>query len=81
MALRVLDRVPVDQIEAEAKPVDLGRLLMVLIVGLFYMIGFGARKVLLVAGMGLGWMVAATRTGWQDAAIPPAERRQRARAA
>lgn len=80
MALRVLERVPVDRIEAQAKPVDLGRLLMVLVIGLFYLLGFITRKVLLVAGMGLGWMLAAAKTGWQDAA-KPAEEQHRARAA
>lgn len=79
MATRLLERVPVDRIEAEAKPVDLGRLLMVLIVGLFYLLGFVARKTVVVAGVGLGWMLAAAKTGWQDAAVPPAERRARNR--
>jgi len=80
MAVRLLERVPIERIEAQAKPVDLGRLLMVLLVGFFYLLGFVARKVLLVAGVGLGWMIAATRTGWQDAGVP-AEERRRARAA
>ena len=80
MAVRLLERVPIERIEAEAKPVDLGRLLMTLVVGLFYLLGFVARKVALVLGVGLGWMLAATRTGWQDAA-KPAEERRRARAA
>jgi hypothetical protein len=80
MAVWLLEHVPVDRIQEQAKPVDLGRLLMVLLVGFFYLFGFVARKVLLVLGVGLGWMVAAMRTGWQDAGVP-AEERRRARAA
>lgn len=81
MAIRLLERVPIERIEEQAKPVDLGRLLMLLIVGVFYLLGFVARKVVMVVSVGLGWMLAAAKTGWQDAAVPPAERRQRGRAA
>ncbi|HEY5986521.1 MAG TPA: hypothetical protein VIV12_09110 [Streptosporangiaceae bacterium] len=81
MAIRLLGRVPIERIEEQAKPVDLGRLLMLLVVGVFYLLGFVARKVVMVVSVGLGWMLAAAKTGWQDAAVPPAERRQRARAA
>ena len=80
MAVRLLERVPIERIESEAKLVDLGRVLMTLVVGLFYLLGFVARKTVLVLGVGLGWMLAAARTGWQDAAVP-AEERRRARAA
>ncbi len=80
MAVRLLERVPIDRIEAQAKPVDLGRLLMMLVVGFFYLLGFVVRKVVLVLGVTLGWVIAASRTGWQDAAVPTEERR-RARAA
>jgi hypothetical protein len=80
MAVRLLERVPIDRIEQQARPVDLGRLLITLIVGFFYLLGFITRKVALVLGMGLGWIVAAVVTGWQDAAVP-AEERRRARAA
>ena len=81
MAVRLLERVPIERIEEQARPVDFGRLLMTLIVGLFYLLGFIARKVALVLGVGLGWMLAAAKTGWQDAAKPAAERRPRGRPA
>ena len=76
MSVRLLERVPVERIEAQARPVDLGRLLVVLVVGFFYLLGFAARKVVLVLGVTLGWVIAATRTGWQDAAVPAEERRR-----
>ena len=81
MAIRLTDRIPVDRIQEQAKTVDLGRVLMTLVVGLFYLLGFVARKITLVLGVGLGWMLAAAKTGWQDAAKPAAERRPRGRPA
>jgi hypothetical protein len=80
MAVRLLERVPVDRIEERAKPVDLGRVLMVLVVGFFYLLGFIARKAMLGLGVLLGWAVAAVVEGWQDAG-KPAEERRRARVA
>jgi hypothetical protein len=81
MALRLLERVPVDRIQEQSKPVDLGRVLMVLVVGVFYLLGFIARRAVLVLGVGLGWMLAAAQTGWQDAGAPSAERHSRGRPA
>ncbi len=80
MAIRVLERVPIDRIEERSAPVDLGRLLMLAVVGFFYLLGFMARKAMLVLGVVLGWMIAAVVTGWQDAG-KPAEERRRARVA
>ena len=87
MAIRLIDRVPMDRIESQAEPVQFGRLLAALVVGVFYLAGFVARREwrglgLLLHGVsvGVGWAVAAARTGWQDAGMP-AEERRRARAA
>ena len=86
MAVRLLERVPIDRIEKQAVPVDLGRVLMVVIMAAVYAVAFAIRKVVLALsiavaaiGLGLGWAIAAARTGWQDAALP-AEERRRARA-
>jgi hypothetical protein len=80
MATRLLERVPVDRIGEQAKPVDLGRLLMLAVVGVFYLLGFVTRKLLIGVGWAVGWAWTAARTGWQDAAVP-AEERHRARVA
>ena len=80
MAVRLLERVPIDRIEERAEPVDLGRLLMVVVVGVFYLLGFVTRKTALMVGVLLGWVVAAVVEGWQDAG-KPAEERRRARVA
>ena len=76
MAIRLLERVPIEQIEQQAKPVNLGRVLQLLVVGLFYLLGFVARKAVLLVGVTLGWAIAAVVTGWQDAAKPAEERRR-----
>ena len=80
MATRLLDRVPLERIEQRAQPVNLGRLLMTLVVGVFYALGFVAAKAVVVAGVLLGWVAAAVVTGWQDAHLS-AEERRRARVA
>jgi hypothetical protein len=80
MATRLLERVPLDRIEQQSQPVDVGRLVMLAVVGVFYLLGFVAAKAVIGLGVLLGWVVAAVRTGWQDARLP-AEERSRARAA
>jgi len=77
MATRLLERVPLDRIEQQAQPVDVGRLLMLAVVGVFYLLGFVAAKVVIGLGVLLGWAVAAVKTGWQDAYLPAEERRPR----
>ena len=80
MAIRLLDRVPIDRIEAQAKPVDLGRVCKVAVMAVVYGLAFSTRKVGIGIGVTLGWIGAAAKTGWQDAAMP-AEERARARVA
>lgn len=87
MATNLLERVPLERIEEQARPVDLGHVLKVLIVGVFYALGFMVRREwsglgLLLHGVsvGAGWAKAAIVTGWNDAGMP-AEERRRARAA
>jgi predicted PurR-regulated permease PerM len=76
MATRLADRVPLERIEQRARPVNLGQLLVTLVVGVFYALGFAAAKVVVIAGVLLGWVVAAVVTGWQDAGKPVEERRR-----
>jgi len=77
MATRILERVPLDRIEQQTHPVDVGRLLMLTVVGVFYLLGFVAAKTVILLGVLLGWAVAAVKTGWQDAHLPAEERRPR----
>jgi hypothetical protein len=76
MATRLLDRVPRDRIEAEARQVRLGRALLTLLVGVFWLVGWLAGK----ATLGVAFVWAATKVGYVEAR-KPGEEPPRARAA
>jgi hypothetical protein len=63
MAVRVLDRVPTEQIELEAREIRPGRGLRTLLIGVFYAIGWTAGKV----SVGGRLAMAGIRRGWKDA--------------
>jgi hypothetical protein len=63
MATNLLDRVPSDRIQAEARQVHLGRALLTALVGVFWLLGWLAGKV--TVAVGFAW--AAAKVGWQDA--------------
>lgn len=68
--MAVLDRVPVDRITLEARQINLGRLLLTLIAGLLYGIGWTAAKTVKVLALVLVWCLAAVKVGWQEARQP-----------
>jgi hypothetical protein len=59
----LLDRVPVDAIRTEAHEIRWGRLLLTLLVGIFWLIGFVAGKV----AVGLAYCWVAVKVGWKEA--------------
>jgi hypothetical protein len=63
MATQLLDRVPVDRISAEARQVHLGRVLLTLLVGVFWLLGWLAGK----ATLAVGFAYAAAKIGFQEA--------------
>jgi len=63
----VLERVPVDRISAEARDVHIGRTLLTLLAGFFYVLGWLAGK--LVGGV--AWCFAAVKVGWQESRPKP----------
>jgi hypothetical protein len=63
MTTSLFDRVPVDEIRDEAHQVQVGRLLLTLIVGVFWLIGWLAGK----ASLGVGYCWAAVKIGWKEA--------------
>lgn len=63
MAVRVLDRVPTEQIELEARELRPGRGLRTLLIAPFYYVGWTAGKVSIGGRIAL----AAVRRGWKDA--------------
>ncbi|MGH9250131.1 MAG: hypothetical protein ACRD0W_11510 [Acidimicrobiales bacterium] len=64
----VLERIPVDRINAEARDVQVGRSLLTLIAGFFYLLGWLAGKLV----VGVAWCFAAVRVGWREARATPA---------
>lgn len=69
--MTVLDRVPTDRIADRAAQVHIGKALLNLLLGVFWLIGWTGRKALLA----LGYIAGAVQVGWQDAAPRPRERR------
>jgi hypothetical protein len=70
MAVRLIDRVPTEEIRADADQIHLGRLLLTLVVGVFFLIGFMAGK----ASLGTRFAAAAVRRGWKEARGEPTGR-------
>jgi len=63
MVTQLLHRVPVDRIQAEAREVHLGRILLTLLVGVFFLLGWLAGK----ATLAVGFSYAAAKVGFQEA--------------
>lgn len=59
--------VPLDRITAEANEIHIGRLLLTLIAGFFYGLGWIAAKTFIAVGFMLSWSIAAVKVGWKDA--------------
>lgn len=62
----VLERVPVDQITAEARQVNVLQVVLTMIAAVFYGVGWVVGKFFLV----LAWCAVAVRTGWREARAP-----------
>jgi hypothetical protein len=60
---QLLDRVPVDRIRDEAREIHVGRVLLSLLVGFFWLLGWLAGKVVL----GVQFCAAAVKVGWLEA--------------
>jgi hypothetical protein len=69
MATSLLDRVPLERIEIEARQVHLGRVLLTVLVGIFWALGWLAGKMTL----GIGFAYAAAKVGFQEARGEPDE--------
>jgi hypothetical protein len=63
MATRLAGRIPVDRVSAEARQVDLGRALLTLLVGCFWLVGWLVGK----ATLGIAFVWAAAKVGYADA--------------
>lgn len=66
MVTSLLDRVPVDEISAEADRIHLGRLVLTLLIGVFYALGWLVGK----ASIGVAFAWAGVKVGWTEARKP-----------
>ena len=70
MTTSVLDRVPLDEITAQARQVRFGRSLLTLIAAVLFGIGFCVAKVFAVAFLAAAWSWTALRVGFEAAHGP-----------
>jgi hypothetical protein len=61
--MAVLDRVPVDEITAQARQVHLGRALLTVFAAFFFAVGWLAGALF----MSLAWSATAVKVGWLEA--------------
>ena len=70
MTTSVLDRVPLDEITAQARQVRFGRSVLTLAAAVLFGIGWTVAKVLAVAFLAAAWSWTALRVGWESAHGP-----------
>jgi hypothetical protein len=66
MATRLVDRVPLERIQAEARQINLGRALLTALVTVFWLLGWLAGKLTLA----VGFAYAACKVGYAEARNP-----------
>lgn len=74
--MTVLDRVPVDRITLEAREVHLGRALLTLLAGMFYVLGWTVAKLVNVVGFAVAWSWTAIKVGWVEGRASAASARK-----
>lgn len=75
--MQLAERIDLDRVEAEAQRIDIGRGVLTLIAGLFYVLGWTLAKLVMGVATVITWSWAAARIGWQDAHGPVRTRRAR----
>ena len=68
MTATLLDRVPLDEITAQARQIRPARTLLTWVGGLLFALGWVARKACAVVWFAGAWAFVAVREGWRDAA-------------
>jgi hypothetical protein len=75
----LLDRVPLDEITAQAREVRFGRTVLTVIAGVLFGLGWLAYKVAAAAWLCAAWSVVAVKAGWTESRKAEVARRSRAR--
>ena len=63
----MLERIDLDRISREAHQIDIGRMLLTLLAGIFWLIGWSVAKVCILLVAIVTYSIAAMKVGWQDA--------------
>lgn len=63
----VLQRVPVDRITVEARRVEFRRVVLTVLAGLLFGMGWAAYRVVAAAWLVLAWCAVAVKVGWVEA--------------
>lgn len=63
----VLNRVPLDRISAEAREVHFGRLMLTIVAGILFGIGWLAAKSVALVWRAVAWVAVAVKIGWMEA--------------
>lgn len=71
----LLERVPIDQINTEARDIEFGRTALKVIAAVLYGIGWVAAKTVGYIWLGLCWAGVAVKVGWVEARKPKAVER------
>lgn len=72
----VLQRVPVEQINRQAREVRFWRTVLVLLAGLLFGVGWLVAKAFAVLWLAAAWMATAVRLGWQAGRAPASPSRR-----
>lgn len=73
MTTSLLERVPVDEITAQAREIRFGYTILTFLAAIFYALGWITAKVFTALWLALTWSWTAIRIGWQEARMPRAE--------
>lgn len=77
----MLERIDVARISDEAHQIDIGRTLLTLLMGFFWLLGWLVGKLAIGIGAAITYPIAAARVGWRDAHQPSVRTRRRGAAA
>lgn len=66
----VLDRVPVEQINRQAREIHFWRTVLTLFAGLLFGLGWLTAKAFAVAWLAMAWTATAVKVGWQEGRKP-----------
>lgn len=62
----ILDTVPIERINTQARQIQFRRVLLTLIAGLFYVLGWTVARAFGVLWLALAWSATAIKVGWQE---------------